>query len=89
MPRGTNDAVAASIQKAERYEKRLERERVRLLAICDRFEDIIEAMKDPRARAVCREYYGVGKTDQQIADQIGYQVSYVCRIRNAAMDALD
>lgn len=88
MPGGTNDAVAASIQRADAYIEQLMFKRTRLLEICDQFEEILDQLKETRQRVICRMYYGCNKTDEEIGKEIHLDTSVVNRIRNDALDSL-
>lgn len=88
MPGGTNDAIAASIQKSDAYVEQLMFKRTRLLEICDQFEETLDKLPENRDRVICRMYYANGKTDEQIAEEIHMETSSVNKIRNAAIKAL-
>lgn len=89
MPRGTNDPLAASLQKAQSYLDRLEITKRKLLDICGRFEQVIARILDDDDRAICRMYYGAGMTDEEIGEKISKERSTVTKRRDAVMEYLN
>ena len=62
----TNNGAAMKEQQADWYEVELERLRSEKKAIIDETERIIASLRDGRARAILRDYYCTGLSDEQI-----------------------
>lgn len=85
MPRGTNDPQAAGIQAYDGYILSLQTKMQEIMEICNRFEDILDLIRNDRARVICRYYYGVGMTDDQIAKKMHLERPTVTNVRNDAV----
>lgn len=88
MPRGTNDPAAASAQAFDGYIQHLRSKAERIMEICSKFEETLELLTDDRDRVICRKYYALGLTDEQIAEESHLDRSTVTLIRNAALAKL-
>ena len=88
MPRGTNDPTAAGIQAFDGYVKQLKIKADEIMKICGRFESVITMLKDDRDRTICRMYYGLGMTDEQISRRIHIARQVITDIRNKAIGKL-
>lgn len=86
MPHGTNDPVGASIQAYDGYCQRLQEKAGELLSICDRFELVIDKIRDDRQRVICRMYYGLDMTEEKIAEKLHIDQSTVNRDREKALN---
>lgn len=91
MPHGTNDPEAAILQQhdtdseiLEKIEQRMDETR-RLTA---RFEIILESIEDRRLRNIVQAYYGLGHSEEKIAEEIGLSRQHVNRIRTAYIEGL-
>lgn len=85
MPHGTNDKDAAAIQLFDGYAAKLREKVAEIMSICDRFEKVMTMLENDRDRDICRKYYALGMTDDQIAKRVHMDQSTVCRIRNEAI----
>jgi len=91
MPRGTNDPEAAILQQVDTDAELLERIEQRMVEtrrLTWRFEVILEEIKDIRLRNIIQAYYGLGYTDERIAEEIGMSQTHVNRLRNEYISAL-
>ena len=88
MPHGTNDKDAAAIQLFDGYAAQLRKEAEQILELRDRFEKIIRMLEDDRQRDICRKYYALGMTDEQIGKRVHMDQSYVNKLRNDAIEKL-
>ena len=88
MPRGTNDPQAAGIQAFDGYVNNLLSKISEIGNVCNEFEHTLEAIKDDRARTICRYYYATGMTDEQISHKVHLERSTVTDIRNDAVQSL-
>ena len=70
MPRGTNDPEAAMLQQIEEDDPlyRLEELSEELRGMLSEFEAIVNRIKDRRLFVIVRNYYGLGWTDEKIAE---------------------
>jgi DNA-directed RNA polymerase specialized sigma subunit len=91
MPHGTNDPEAALLQQQdtdseilEKIEQRMDETR-RLTA---RFEVILESIDDRRTRNIVQAYYGLGHSEEKIAEEVGLSRQHVNRLRTAYIDGL-
>jgi DNA-directed RNA polymerase specialized sigma subunit len=91
MPRGTNDPVAAIMQRRDVDDTlaQLERKQGELVALVREFEVIVDAIEDRRLQIIIRCYFGLGWTDEQIADQLELSRQHVNRLRLAYLEDLD
>lgn len=89
MPRGTNHPQASMEQHADGLMVLWEKQRLKLLAIGMRFEEILMEVKNPRLRLVLRCYYGLGMTDELIAQDMNMSVRRVNSLRNGFLRSLD
>ena len=89
MPRGTNHPQAAMEQRADGLMVLWEKQRMRLMTIGMRFEEILIEVKNPRLRLVLRCYYGLGMTDELIAKEMDMSVRQVNALRNSFLRSLD
>lgn len=92
MPRGTNEPEAALMQREDtdseildKIEQRMDETR-RLTA---RFEVILEEIDDRRLRNIIQAYYGLGHSEEKIAEEIGLSQTHVNRLRKEYMDKID
>lgn len=86
---GTNDPEAAGAQRFDGYIQSLRDRAAELLSICGQFESTLNLLADDQERVICRRYYALGLTDEQIAQEIHMDQSTVCRIRNKAIAGLE
>lgn len=89
MPRGTNHPQAAMEQHADGLMALWEKQRETLLDIGMRFEKILMEVKSPRLRLVLRCYYGLGMTDELIAQDMNMSIRRVNSLRNSFVRSLD
>ena len=70
MPRGTNDPEAAMLQQVEEDDPlfRIEELSEELRGMVTEFEAIVNRIKDRRLFVIVRNYYGLGWTDEKIAE---------------------
>ena len=70
MPRGTNNPEAAMLQQIEEDDPlyRLEELSEELRGMLSEFESIVNRIKDRRLFVIVRNYYGLGWTDEKIAE---------------------
>ena len=70
MPRGTNNPEAAMLQQIEEDDPlyRLEELSEELRGMLAEFEAIVNRIKDRRLFVIVRNYYGLGWTDEKIAE---------------------
>ena len=92
MPRGTNEPEAAIMQRVDTDSEILEKirqkmdETVRLTA---RFEIILEEIKDCRLQNIIQYYYGLGHSEEQVAEEVGLSQTHVNRLRKEYIDKID
>lgn len=53
-----------------------------LRQVGEQFEGVLKRVRDPRTRMVVRQYYGLGKSDEQVALATGLSTRTVNSIRN-------
>ena len=70
MPRGTNNPEAAMLQQVEENDPlyRIEELSEELRGMVSEFEAIVNQIKDRRLFVIVRNYYGLGWTDEKIAE---------------------
>lgn len=92
MPHGTNDPEAAILQQQDtdseildKIEQRMDETR-RLTA---RFEVILESIDDRRLRNIIQAYYGLGHSEEKIAEEIGISRQHVNRLRAAYLEGIE
>lgn len=83
IPRGTNDATAAAMQRSDGLTAAMDRVRDELSTMDDRFETLLSSVPDYRTRLVLRHYYALLETDEEIAESLHLCPRHVNRIRNA------
>ncbi len=88
MPRGTNDPTASAVQRYDKYIEQLHDKADELVVLCNRFEEVLSLLDDDRQRDICRKYYAVGMTEEQIAEKLHMDQSTVNRARNEALAKL-
>lgn len=87
--RGTNNPEAARSQAVDGCEAVLKQKQQRLNEMMAEMERIIEKLSDGKARTIIRYYYGVGWSDERIADELETSREVITRRRNAAVDWLE
>ena len=72
MPRGTNDPEAAMLQQVEDDDPiyNIEKLSEDLREMMKEFEVIVNRIKDRRLFIIVRNYYGLGWTDERIAEHL-------------------
>jgi DNA-directed RNA polymerase specialized sigma subunit len=92
MPHGTNDPEAAILQQQDtdseildKIEQRMDETR-RLTA---RFEVILEEIDDRRLRNIVQAYYGLGHSEEMIAEEVGLSQTHVNRLRREFIEKID
>ena len=92
MPHGTNEPEAAIMQREDtdteildKIEQRMDETR-RLTA---RFETILEEIDDRRLRNIIQAYYGLGHSEERIAEEVGLSQTHVNRLRKEYIDKID
>lgn len=92
MPHGTNDPEAAILQQQDtdseildKIEQRMDEAR-RLTA---RFEVILESIDDRRLRNIIQAYYGLGHSEEKIAEEVGLSQTHVNRLRWGFIEKID
>lgn len=92
MPHGTNDPEAALMQQEDtdseildKIEQRMDETR-RLTA---RFEVILEEIEDRRLRNIIQAYYGLGHSEETIAEEVGLSQTHVNRLRKDYIEKID
>ena len=83
MPRGTNDPEAAMLQQVEEDDPLIHIEELarELRRMTVEFEQIVNEIKDRRLFIVVRNYYGLGWTDERIAENMELSRQTVQQIR--------
>lgn len=87
--RGTNNPQAAKEQAVDGWEEALEERKRQLSEMLLRMEELLLGLRDGRARTIIRYYYGVGWTDEKIADELETSREVITRQRNAAVNYLE
>ena len=92
MPRGTNEPEAALMQQVDtdsdildKIEQRLNETR----RLTSRFEVILEEILDRRLRNIIQAYYGLGHSEETIAEEVGLSQTHVNRLRKEYIDKID
>lgn len=85
----SNNPEAARAQAVDGYLAVLEHKKQCLEKLLDEMEHVLEALSDGKARAVLRLYYGVGWSDERIAEEMETSREAINRQRNAAINYLD
>ena len=90
MPRGTNDPEAAILQRSDADDvlDKIERACEELRGMVARFERIMDTIQDRRLRNIIRDYYALGLTDEQIAEQYELSRQHVNRLRIQYLEGL-
>ncbi len=88
MPRGTNDADSAGVQAYDGYIQQLRERAEEIGGISRLFENVMAQFKNDRDRVICRLYYGVDMTDEQIGIKLNMDTSTVNRVRNDALSKI-
>ena len=90
MPRGTNDPVAAMLQREDTDEvlDKIEAKCRELRGLVEEFETIMDKIDDRRLRIIVRNYYGLGWTDERIGEQLELSRQHVNRLRTAYIEDL-
>lgn len=86
---GTNNPEAARMQAAEGCEAMLQQKKQALSELFTIMETLLELLSDGNARTILRYYYGVGWTDEKIADELETSREVITRQRNAAVNYLE
>lgn len=86
---GTNNPEAARSQAVDGCEELLKKRKDALLDMLLEMEKLLELLKDGNARAILRYYYGIGWSDERIAEELETSREVITRQRNAAVDWLD
>ena len=91
MPRGTNEPVAAMMQRVDNDDAiyLLEKKCEDLRGLLSEFERIIESISDQYDKVIIRNYYALGWTDKKIGDEIGFDKSTVWKRRTRVIAGLD
>ena len=87
--RRTNNPEAAREQAVDGWEEALERKKRQLGELLLEMETLLKQLHDGRARTIIRYYYGVGWTDEKIAEEMDTSREVITRQRNAAVDYLE
>ena len=88
MPHGTNDKEAADIQAFDGYVQQLKKKVEEIMRICGKFEHALEMIIDDKQRDICRKYYALGMTDEQIGNRYHLERSGITQLRNNAIEKL-
>ncbi len=84
-PRGSQGSWqlhAAREKRRQACKDALAAQEARLAEEAARFEAILAAVEHPRTRLVLRQYYGLGMTDEEIAEADGFSARLAGSIRN-------
>lgn len=87
--RGTNNPKAAREQAIDGCEAVLERKKRQLSEMLFEMEELLGLLGDGQARTIIRYYYGVGWTDERIAEEMEISRETVTRQRNKAIDYME
>ena len=90
MPRGTNDPVAAMLQREDTDEvlDKIEAKCRELRSLIDDFEIIMDKIDDRRLRIIVRNYYALGWSDEAIGNQLDLSRQHINRLRLAYLETL-
>lgn len=86
---GTNNPEAARSQAVDGYEAVLEHKKQQLNELLNEMEALLGLLADGTARTVLRYYYGVGWSDERIAEELDSSREGITRKRNAAVEWLE
>ena len=89
LPQGTNEPEAARMQQLDGLYQLWGQQREALISLGERFERILMGVHDQRLRLLLRCYYGLGMTDESIAQELHMSVRRINTLRNAYMHMLD
>ena len=92
MPHGTNDPEAAILQQQDTDSEILEKIEQRMYEtrrMTARFEVILEEIDDRRLRNIIQAYYGLGHSEERIAEEVGLSQTHVNRLRKEYIDKID
>ena len=91
MPRGTNNPEAAMMQTVEEDDPiyKIEQLIADLREKTTEFEIIVNRIKDRRLFIIVRNYYGLGWTDERIAEHIELSQTHVNRLRTEYFNSLN
>lgn len=91
MPRGTNNPEAAMMQTIEEDDPiyKIEQLIADLREKTAEFEIIVNRIKDRRLFIIVRDYYGLGWTDERIAEHIELSQTHVNRLRTEYFNSLN
>lgn len=56
-----------------------------IISSCSKIESILDLLPEENERIICRNYYAIGMTEMEIAEQLHMNQSTVNRIRNRAV----
>lgn len=79
--RATNDRESAMIQAQDGLLKQLETARNALAGRAEAFETVLASVTDDRTRCVLRYYYGLGYSNERVAEVMGVSVRTALRVR--------
>lgn len=85
----TNNPEAARAQAVDGCEAVLEQKKQKLADLLQQMENLLDMLADGGARTVLRYYYGVGWTDEKIAEELETSREVITRQRNAAVNYLE
>ena len=92
MPRGTNETEAALMQQVDTDSDILDKIEQRMCEtrrLTARFEIILEEILDRRLRNIIQAYYGLGHTEEKIAEEMGLSQTHVNRLRKEYIEKID
>ena len=92
MPHGTNEPEAAIMQQVDTDSEILDKIEQRMnetRRLTVRFEVILEEIADRRLRNIIQAYYGLGHSEEKIAEEIGMSQTHVNRLRKEYIDKID
>lgn len=87
--RRTNNPEAAKAQAVDGWEEALELKKHQLETMLMEMETLLKELHDGRVRTIIRYYYGVGWTDEKIAEELDTSREVITRQRNTAIDYLE
>ena len=86
---GTNNPDAARAQAVDGCEELLKAKRDYLAELLIDMERILGRLSDGKARTILRYYYGIGWSDEKIAEELETSREVITRQRNVAVDWLE
>ena len=92
MPHGTNEPEAAIMQREDTDTEILDKIKQRMdetRRLTARFETILEEIDDRRLRNIIQAYYGLGHSEEKIAEEVGLSQTHVNRLRKEYIDKID